>query len=92
MTHAHAAGSGEQLAPFREVRICRDDPAEIRRSFDENGYLLFKGALNADTVLRAKEDIAGVLQQQGYMQKGSAEPRRRLAPAPSRSTTGPSTG
>ena len=75
MTHPHDAGSGEQLAPFHEVRIGRDDPAEIRRSFEENGYLLFKGVLNKETVLRAGSDIAGVLQQQGYMQKGSAEPR-----------------
>ena len=75
MTHPHAAGSGEQLAPFHEVRFGRDDSAEIRRSFEENGYLLFKGALNADTVLRAKEDIALVLQRQGFMQKGSAESR-----------------
>ena len=75
MTHRHDAGSGEQLAPFHEVRIGRGDPAEIRRCFEENGYLLFKGALNADTVLRAKEDIAGVLQRQGVMQEGSAEPR-----------------
>ena len=75
MTHPHDAGSGEQLAPFHQVRIGRDDPAEIRRSFEENGYLLFKGVLNKETVLRARSDIAGVLQQQGYMQKGSAEPR-----------------
>ncbi len=75
MTHPHDAGSGEQLAPFHEVRIGRDDPAEIRRSFEENGYLLFKGVLSKETVLRARSDIAGVLQQQGYMQKGSAEPR-----------------
>ncbi len=75
MTHPHDSGSGEQLAPFHEVRIGRDDPAEIRRSFEENGYLLFKGVLNKETVLRAGSDIAGVLQQQGYMQKGSAEPR-----------------
>jgi ectoine hydroxylase-related dioxygenase (phytanoyl-CoA dioxygenase family) len=75
MTHPPDAGSNGPPAPFHEVRIGRDDPAEIRRSYDENGYLFFKGALNADTVLRAKEDIAGVLQQQSYMQKGSAEPR-----------------
>ena len=78
MNHPHDAGSGEQLAPFHEVRIDRDDPDGIRRSFEENGYLLFKGALNPETVLRARSDIAGVLQQQGYMQKGSAEPRATL--------------
>ena len=78
MNHPHDAGSGEQLAPFHEVRIDRDDPDGIRRSFEENGYLFFKGALNPETVLRARSDIAGVLQQQGYMQKGSAEPRATL--------------
>ena len=75
MTDTPDAESGDPLAPFHEVRIGRDEPAEIRRSFDENGYLFFKGALNTDTVLRAKEDISGVLQQQGFMQEGSAEPR-----------------
>ena len=74
MTHTADTRSGEPLAPFHEVRIGRDEPAEIRRSFDENGYLFFKGALDAGTVLRAKEDISSVLQQQGFMQKGSAEP------------------
>ena len=78
MTHPHDAGSREQPAPFHEVRIDRDDPDGIRRSFEENGYLFFKGALNPETVLRARSDIAGVLQQQGYMQKGSAEPRATL--------------
>ena len=75
MTHTAEARPGDPFAPFHEVRIGRDEPAEIRRSFDENGYLFFKGALNPDTVLRAKEGISGVLQQQGFMQKGSAEPR-----------------
>ena len=75
MTKTPYARSGEPFSPFHEVRIGRDEPAEIRRSFDENGYLFFKGALDADTVLRAKEDIARVLQEQGFMQKGSAEPR-----------------
>lgn len=75
MPHTADTRSGEPLAPFHEVRIDRDEPAEIRRSFDENGYLFFKGALDAGTVLRAKEDISSVLRQQGFMQKGSAEPR-----------------
>ena len=78
MNHPHDAGSGEQPAPFHEVRIDRDDPDGIRRSFEENGYLFFKGALNPETVLRARSDIAGVLQRQGVMQKGSAEPRATL--------------
>jgi len=75
MTHPHDAAPGEPLAPFHHVHIGRDDPAEIRRSFEENGYLLFKGALNPETVLRARSDMAGVLQRQGVMQEDSAEPR-----------------
>ena len=65
MTHPRDAESGDRLAPFHEVRIGRDDPAEIRRSFEENGYLLFKGALNTQTVLRVRSDIADVLQRPG---------------------------
>ena len=75
MTDPRDAGAGEQLAPFHEVQIGRDDPTEIRRSFEENGYLFFKGALNPETVLRARSDIVGVLQRQGVMQENSAEPR-----------------
>ena len=75
MTHPHNAGSGEQLAPFHEVRIGRDDPVEIRRSFEENGYVFFRGALNRETVLRTRSDIADVLQRQGVMREDSAEPR-----------------
>lgn len=75
MTLPSDSGSGETLSPFREVRIGRDDPAEIRRSFEENGYLFFKGALNPETVLRTRSDIVGVLQRQGVMREDSAEPR-----------------
>ncbi len=75
MTQPSDWGSNEPLPPFHEVRIGRDDPAEIRRSFEENGYLFFKGALNPETVLRARSDIAAVLQRQGVMQEDSAEPR-----------------
>ena len=75
MTHSSKAGSGEPLAPFHEVRIGRDHPGDIRSSFEENGYLFFKGALNENTVLRAKEDIAGVLQRQGFVKEGSVQPR-----------------
>ncbi len=75
MTQPSDRGSNEPLAPFHEVRIGRDHPEDIRSSFEENGYLLFKGALNPETVLRARSDIAGVLQRQGVMEEDSAEPR-----------------
>ena len=48
MTQPSDRGSNEPLAPFHDVRIGRDHPEDIRSSFEENGYLLFKGALNPD--------------------------------------------
>ena len=75
MTQPSDWGSNEPLAPFHEVRVGCDRPEDIRGSFEKNGYLLFKGALNRETVLRARSDIAGVLQRQGVMQEDSVEPR-----------------
>ena len=40
MTHPHDTGSGEQLAPFHEVRIGRDDPALHWRQWNRSGGFL----------------------------------------------------
>ena len=64
----------EDLAPFHEVLIGTDDPADIRRSFDENGYLLIRGVLNRDLVLGAKAEITGALRAQGFVREDSTDP------------------
>lgn len=64
----------EDLAPFHEVRIGSDDAAAIRHSFDENGYLLFKGVLDSDMVLDVKRELADALRDQDFVVKDSTEP------------------
>ena len=64
----------EELAPFHEVRIGSDDAAAIRHSFDENGYLLFKGVLDSDEVLDVKRELADALRDQDFVVKDSTEP------------------
>ena len=65
----------EELPPFHEVRLSIGDPAEIRQSFDENGYLLFKGVLDRETVLRAKADMVDVLRRQGLVTENTTDPK-----------------
>ncbi len=74
MTEDASTQAKEELAPFHEVRIGRDDTADIRRSFDENGYLLFKSVLKRDLVLKAKADMTDVLRDQGFVEGDSTDP------------------
>ncbi len=64
----------KELVPFQEARVGADDPADIRRSFEEKGYLFFKGALNRDLVLTTKADAVAELQRQGIVEPGTSEP------------------
>lgn len=61
-------------APFHEARIGTDEPAVIRASFEENGYLLFKGVLDRDLVLSAKAEAVAELQRQGVVEENGSEP------------------
>ena len=67
----------ESYAPFKEVRVGVDEPDGIRASFEENGYLLFKGALDRDLVLRAKAEAVAELRRQGVVEEGGSEPVAR---------------
>ena len=64
----------ELYAPFHEVRIDVDGPDAIRASFEENGYLLFKGVLDRDLVLTAKAEAVAELQRQGVVKEGGSQP------------------
>lgn len=66
--------SKSSLSPFREVRIARDTPGEIRDSFNENGYLFFKNVLNREQILKAKEDMTKALRDQGVVKGDSSDP------------------
>lgn len=68
---------GEELVPFHEVRVGVDDSADIRRSYDENSYLFFKGALDRDLVLKTKADAVVELQRQGIVEPDVLEPVAR---------------
>ena len=64
----------EELVPFQAVRAGVDDPADIRRFFEENSYLFFKGVLDKDLVLKAKADAVAELQRQGIVEPDTSEP------------------
>ena len=66
-----------RYSPFHETRIGMDDPESIRASFERNGYLLFKGVLDRDLVLRAKAEAVDELQRQGIVERGGSEPVAR---------------
>ena len=67
----------EPYAPFEEVQVGVDEPEHIRASFEQNGYLLFKGVLDRDLVLRAKAEAVTELQRQGVAEDGGPEPVAR---------------
>ena len=64
----------DELVPFQEVRVGVDEPADIRRFFEENSYLFFKGVLDKDLVLKTKADAVSELQRQGIVKPDTSEP------------------
>ena len=56
---------------FRESSDCRDDPAEIRRRMDEEGYLFIKGLQSRDKLLELRQDMLGAMMDGGWLVKGT---------------------
>jgi hypothetical protein len=64
-------------ASFGECRAANahlDDPSRLESIFREEGYLFFRGVLDAAAVLQVKRDLVQVLQRQGVVNTGQAEP------------------
>lgn len=72
--------------PLNEFRVSNDaldDPAEIRRRMDEEGYLFIKGLQDPDKLLSLRRDIMQVIMDGGWLIKGTdpmdgiADPEKR---------------
>lgn len=55
----------EYLAPLEDATSQLSDAAALRRSFDEEGYLLLRGALDRTQVLAARAEVLGRLSEVG---------------------------
>ncbi len=61
-------------ASFRIDNDYLDDPVELERRFQSDGYLFFRDVLDLPAVLALKHDLVAVLQQQGVVKAGPSEP------------------
>ncbi len=55
------------LTPFVDSSEVLEDADELRRRYQEDGYLFFRGALDRDAVLRVRDDLAATLASQGVV-------------------------
>jgi hypothetical protein len=71
---------------FQEFRVSNDaleDPAELRRRFDAEGYLFFRSLQDPDMLRALRRDILRVCRDGGWLREGTdlmagiAEPSRR---------------
>ena len=53
------------VAELKDASPWRDDPVELRRLADEQGYLFFRGLLAEADVLRVREQLLAVLDRHG---------------------------
>ena len=61
-------------AQIKELRVSNDaknDPEELRRRVDDEGYLFFKQLLNPDSLLELRKQILTTLQEGGWLISGT---------------------
>src|SRR5690242_5562261 len=69
-----AARRKEMTAEFQEFRVSNDalnDPEELRRRIDAEGYLFFRSLQDADKLRALRRDILGVLREGGWVRPGT---------------------
>ncbi len=59
------------MTPFVDSSKLRGDAEAIRRRADRDGYLYLRGIVDEEAVLEARRDIAGVLQEVGWIDAGT---------------------
>ncbi len=59
--------SPDAFGELRSSADCADQPAELRRRLEEDGYLFIPGYLNRDSVLEARASVAERLQAEGLL-------------------------
>jgi ectoine hydroxylase-related dioxygenase (phytanoyl-CoA dioxygenase family) len=59
---------------YRAANDAFDDRAGLEQRFADDGYLLLRGVIDAALVARAKAEFVAMLQRQGFVAAGQAEP------------------
>ena len=62
------------LGKLREANEYLDDFAKLDALLNDEGYLFFRGVLDRAEVLRVKQDMTRILQEQGIAKAGESEP------------------
>lgn len=63
--------TNESLAELRVDNDALDDPAELRRRLDVDGYLFIRGLQDADRLRSLRHDICSVLMEGGWLEPGT---------------------
>lgn len=72
---------------FRESTDAFDDPVELRRRIEVEGYLFFKGLQDRDRLTDLRRDMLGVMMDHGWLVKGT-EPVDGIADVSARCAEG----
>ena len=62
------------MGEFQTANHLLNDFEKMKATFREEGYLFFRNVLEADAVLKVKQDFVEVLQKQGVVKTGESEP------------------
>lgn len=62
------------LGKLREANEYLHDPARLSALLNDEGYLFFRNVLDRGEVLRVKQDMTRILQEQGITRSGESEP------------------
>lgn len=70
MVHGEAVPA-DRLGELTDSAPLLDDPAELRRRFDRDGYAFFRGALDAEVVRAARAEVLARLEAVDEIEPGS---------------------
>ena len=62
------------IGEFQTANHLLNDFESLNANFQEEGYLFFRNILDADAVLKVKQEFIQVLQEQGIVRAGASEP------------------
>ena len=77
----------EQLGELRDSNDAKNNPEELRRRINDEGYLFFKQFLNRDNLLELRRQILTTLQEGGWLTAGT-DPMDGIADVTKRCTEG----
>ena len=77
----------EQLTELHVSNDAKNDPEELRRRIDKEGYLFFKQLLNPNNLLELRKQILTTLQEGGWLIAGT-DPMDGIADVTKKCTEG----